>query len=101
MLYHITPATNLPNILKDGLIPKIGPRALAGGEERASIWLLSCQEDANDAIKIWFFLECGQPSDLRILEVEIPQGADCCIRPQGFESVCYTPIPASCLRVQP
>ena len=49
MPWHITPLENLPRILREGLIPAIGPRSADLGEEIAAVHLFSRFDDLVDA----------------------------------------------------
>lgn len=98
MLYHITETFNIPEILKNGLIPQLGPRAIAAGETKPSIWLLSSMEDVTNAIEIWYKMESGF-TDMTIIQIELPENAESIIRGPGFESVCFSIIPPNCLKI--
>ncbi len=86
MPFHVTPASNLPAILAEGLQPSIGPRSALLGESRPAVYLFQERADVENALMGWLgdeldeeevaiiqlsALECWHPA-----EAERGQGAD-------------------------
>jgi hypothetical protein len=72
--YHVTACCNLPNILKKGLLPRIGRRAKECREKMKAVYLFRGQDDLETALGNWLG-ECfdDMPEGaLVILEVDIP-----------------------------
>lgn len=53
ILYHVTPATNAPSILKNGLLPKNGKNSQACCERGNAIYFFPSREYMNDALGGW------------------------------------------------
>lgn len=97
MPFHVTPVSNLPAILVEGLQPSIGPRSALLGESQPAVYLFQTRSDVENALMGWLgdeldeeevaiiqlsALECWHPA-----EAARGQGAD-------FELVILRPIPA-------
>lgn len=70
MPWHLTPVDNLPAILRDGLLPAIGPRSAALGEMRASVHLFSDFASLDDAD--WLESAFDDDQQLCLLHVDVP-----------------------------
>src|ERR1051326_3802642 len=92
MLYHLTPARNLPRILQQGLVPKIGVRARKTREPVPAIYLFPTIEDAEDALVGCMESEFSENTRMALLAVEVPAGATE-IEGAGYERVLTSPIP--------
>ena len=68
--YHVTPSKNVTNILKEGLIPKIGNYSKEMGENIKAVWLFPDIDDAEEMTPIW--LESFYEEELTILEIDLP-----------------------------
>lgn len=96
--YHITPASRVDSIMHNGLVPAIGPRSAAAGEQEAFVYLFRSLLDAEDALMNWL----GDAFDddsvlLAILEVDasgLPLTSTA-----GFELVCRGNIPPARVRL--
>lgn len=71
--FHVTRAEDIPSILLDGLVPQVGPRSSAFGEERAGVFLFTSFESAEHATMNWLGEEFGDDEPLALLEVDLPQ----------------------------
>lgn len=70
--YHVTPARNVPSILRNGLTPQIGDRSKQISESPA-VFLFPSMEDAEDAVGGWLGDEFDDREPLALLRVTIPQ----------------------------
>lgn len=70
MPWHITPLENLPHILRDGLIPSIGPRSANLGEEIAAVHLFSRFDDLMSAN--WLESAFDGEETLALIYVAVP-----------------------------
>lgn len=70
--FHVTPISNLPSILKDGLIPQIGERSKElETEER--VYLFITYEDCQTALYQWLGEEFDElEEEVVSLKVELP-----------------------------
>lgn len=99
MYYHVAESKNVPIILTDGLLPQIGPRALLCGEPVAAIYLFPSKDEMEQAMLTWLG-DCFDDSvDLTVLEVVDPIEAPLTLEQQGWESICYEPIPPERIRI--
>lgn len=73
--YHVTPAANVPAIMRDGLVPRIGDRSAALGEQEAAIYLFPSIEAAEDAIMNWLGDEFEEDEPMTLLRVNLPDHA--------------------------
>jgi hypothetical protein len=71
MPYHITPVSNLPRIMREGLIPQIGDRSRLM-EQEDGIYLFPTYEDAENALMNWLGYEFPEGDKLALLEVNWP-----------------------------
>lgn len=51
--FHVTPMENVQNIMEHGLVPKIGERSGAQGEETPAIYLFPTMDDMDNALSNW------------------------------------------------
>ena len=95
ILYHVTPTRMLPKILREGLVPQIGPRARLIHEPRVAIYCFGSVASLQNAE--WLWGEFDETTSLALLEIKVPST----IRRArvGFEVQVYDPIPPSSLRV--
>lgn len=95
-LYHVTPAANLPAILKQGLVPAIGPRSADLGETAPGIYTFANLMDLDGAD--WLVDAFENDEALAVLELRVAPDA-----PQhpgaGFEVVLAAPVPATAMTV--
>jgi hypothetical protein len=97
MAWHVTPARNLPAIEREGLLPRIGPRAAMLGERASAVYLFPDLATAEDALMSWLGEALAVDGELALLEVATDglaqdEGA-------GFEIAVLEAIPPSRLRV--
>lgn len=78
--YHVTLYDNLKSIIKDGLIPKIGPLSKLNNENIPRIYLFSDYNSMEDAMMNWLGdnLEniYGENKTYSYLEIKLPNDFD-------------------------
>lgn len=98
ILYHLTPASSIPSILREGLVPQIGERSALVGETAPAIYCFADLRELEDALTNWmaeYFDEDEPLSLLRFVassDTTYGEGA-------GYEVVVTSPIPAASLAV--
>lgn len=71
-MFHCTPISNMESILKDGLIPQIGPRSKKLDEE-AGVFLFASYEACEDALMGWLGSEFEELyAEPIVLKVVVP-----------------------------
>lgn len=70
MRYHVTPAVNLTNILRDGLVPAVGERSAELGEMAEGVYLFATIIDLEQGVGGWLG-EYFEDVDLVALEVDV------------------------------
>ncbi|MFG6083410.1 hypothetical protein ACEUZ9_004670 [Paracoccus litorisediminis] len=70
MPWHVTPKENLTSILKDGLIPAIGPRSEDCGEDTPAVHLFSTFGDLEDAQWLWDAFD--EDDQLALVHASVP-----------------------------
>lgn len=76
-MFHVTPASNLPAILKRGLLPRVGERSRDFGEPQPRVYLFPTLTDCDTALGQWlgeWFCDqedmAGEEVALVVLEVD-------------------------------
>jgi hypothetical protein len=100
VLYHVTPTRNLPKIMQQGLVPKIGPRARHMREPIKGIYLFRSTDDAESGVMNWLGDYFGDDTRLALLAVKVPPGATEATG-AGFETVLTEPVPPDRTRCAP
>ena len=97
--YHITPTSNLESILKNGLVPAIGPRSQLIKEIEPGIYLFTSKIAAEDALSSWLGenLPVEPVSLLKVNNVEIDE--NWVTARVGYEKVCTNVIPPENIEV--
>lgn len=95
--FHVTAASNLPSIQRDGLIPSIGPRSKECGETQPAIYLFGRLEDVENALMNWM----GEifPDTDRVAVLAVPSDQISPTPSASYEVVVPHAIPASMIRV--
>lgn len=74
--FHVTPMENVQNIMEHGLVPKIGERSGAQGEETPAIYLFPTMDDMDNALsnwlREWFEDTYGPDVELAIVKAFLP-----------------------------
>lgn len=99
--WHVTPTENLPGILRDGLMPQVGPRSSDLGEEEPAVYLFTDLASVETALSNWlgeWFEDEPEEARLALIEVTLPADARFA-EGAGFEIVVLEPIPAEAIRV--
>lgn len=71
--YHITPLSNITEIARKGLTPKIGPRSSIAKETKPFVWLFKARMDVEDAICNWFGEHFPESEPMLIIELRLPE----------------------------
>jgi hypothetical protein len=98
ILYHITPTRNLSNVMKNGLVPKIGKRSKAFGEPKPAIYFFPDLKTVVDGIENWLAHEFSENARLSLLEITLPPDMDV-YSDVGFERHVYEVIPPNCIKI--
>jgi len=95
--YHITLTRNVKRVLRDGLVPRIGPRSRATKEARPAIYLFPTVEDAETAYEQWLGDQFDEDTRLALLKVEIPSTIEI-FSDVSYERHIYETIPLTAYR---
>jgi len=90
--YHVSSANNIASILTYGLIPSVGARSVAMGEESPAIFLFPSLDDLENALDNWLGSEIDDEI-FALFEVIIPPHIESEVT-TGYEISVYTTIPA-------
>lgn len=75
--FHVTPMENVQNIMEHGLVPQIGERSGAQGEETPAIYLFPTRDDMDNALSNWlgewFEDAYGPAAELAVIKVSLPK----------------------------
>lgn len=72
MAYHVTLASNIPSIMKNGIVPVIGSNSLACGETVARVYAFIDREQLETALMSWvdeLFDDIDEGIELAFIEV--------------------------------
>lgn len=69
MLYHVTPSENVKNILKVGLLPRIGEASKENGEDQPRVYLFTSLEWVKECVETWLS-EVYWNKDLSVLSID-------------------------------
>ncbi|GCD60205.1 hypothetical protein WSS15_20970 [Acetobacter pasteurianus] len=72
--FHVTPAENLPSIMRNGLEPRIGPRSEDLGEKYKAIYLFPNVEAMENALGNWMAEAFDDDETLAVIHVSLPSG---------------------------
>lgn len=76
LYYHVTPAKNVPSIMKNGLVPKIGTRSANFGEADKHVYLFPSKDEMETAMMNWLGDEFDEDEPLAVLAVEVDDNDD-------------------------
>lgn len=96
IFYHVTLKENLDKILKEGLIPQIGDRALECGDTEKKIYLFPTLQHMNEALGSWLGIEF-ETEEIVSLLIRIPKNF---VLEEGeveYEVYSKEPIPKNCI----
>lgn len=96
--FHVTPMENVQNIMERGLVPQIGERSGAQGEEAPAIYLFPTKDDVDNALSNWlgewFEDAYGPDVELAIIKVSLPKDIFVHYDPSvAYECYVTEPIP--------
>jgi hypothetical protein len=97
-LYHVTPHDNIAGILRDGLLPQIGPRSLIVNETVPAVFCFTNLDEVENAVMNWLgdYFDVEEP--LALLRVMLDDSAAVGAG-AGYEVVVLEPIPAEAVSV--
>lgn len=98
IFYHMTPARNVARILREGLVPRRGPRSRAMKEKYPAIYLFPDLATAEHAYSDWMEREFGEDTVLSLLRVTLPPGIKV-HSDAGFERHIYAAVPPENIRL--
>lgn len=96
--FHYTPLSNARKIIATGLVPLIGERSEALGENVPGIYLFPDYESAESAMESWLLDEFEEDEAIALLGVSIPND----VRIQSdveYELRALDPIAPDCIEV--
>lgn len=98
MALHVTATASLSSIATHGLLPSLGPRAIAAGESRPAIWLFPDIVHLEDALLGWADVLADEESgcgsgERALLAVRLPLSAF--PGPEDYEIEVHGPIDAA------
>ncbi len=93
--YHVTPKRNLTDILREGLLPKIGPRSASIGESIPGVYLFSDKASCEQALMNWLGDCLEDAGEVVILEIRNCQDVE--KSTAGYEVVCRKAIASTCI----
>lgn len=70
--WHVTQFESVPDILRDGLLPRLGPRSQDAGETKPGIYLFPSYEAAEDALLNWLGEQFPEDTRLALIKVRLP-----------------------------
>lgn len=92
--YHVTTESALSSILKQGIVPAIGPRSLMLGETQPAIYFFSKDTEVEDGLVNWINNAFSEEEILYVLECNL-EGLDITSQENQFELVCRQAIAPS------
>ncbi len=99
-LFHVTPASKLDSILRQGLVPGIGPRARMLGEPRPAVYFFTSLEALEDGLGNWLGEQFSEDEPLALLAVAASSITGLRVATQaGFEASAEAAVPAEALTV--
>ena len=88
--YHVTPAFNITNIIKNGLTARRGTRSLLAKEKGNRIYLFDSKADVENALANWLGDEFPD-TDLKVVTLSLPK--DFPLEKEAFEVTTTKDIP--------
>lgn len=92
--YHVTTESALPSILRQGIVPAIGPRSLMLSEAQPAIYFFSKDTEVEDGLVNWINDAFSQEETLYVLECNL-ESVDITSQENQFELVCHQTIDPS------
>ncbi len=97
--YHVTPTCNVPRIMREGLLPRRGPRSRRLGESREAVYLFKGREAAADGLANWLGDELPEDEPVALIMVDLPSGARIVDTTADYELIVADHIPPENLTV--
>lgn len=95
---HLTPACNVPSILKQGLRPTVGPRSTLAGEQVACWYAFADLESMQNALMNWLGEAFEETQALALLAID-GTGLELLEESVGYEVRGVQVVPPSALAV--
>ena len=97
--WHVTSLESVPSILRNGLIPRIGPRSSEAGETEPGVYLFPTYEAVEDALMNWLGDQFPDDANLVLLRIRLPYDATTwlVVTDADYEVVSREAIPANCI----
>lgn len=92
-LYHLTPHDNIDGILRNGLVPQIGPRSAIVNETVPAVFCFVDLDEVETALMNWLSDYFDEDEPLALLRVTLGSGADVGAG-AAYEVAVLSPIPA-------
>ena len=100
VLYHVTPAKNLPSILRHGLTPNVGSRAAKIYGEQSGIFCFPDKVSVEDAMMNWLGDQFDENETLALLAIDSTRLTGKYTPGAEYEVVITSPIPVGNIRVE-
>lgn len=98
ILYHVTPPANIDSILRDGLIPQLGPRSAIVNETTPAVFCFADMEKVETALMNWLGDYFDEDEPLALLRVTLDSDA-LVGAGAAYEVVVLNPIPPEAVSV--
>ena len=98
IFYHVCKDTDLPSILRGGLLVSQGDRS-SQMEEEPSVFLFRDEQSAYDAVSNWLGDEFEEDETLDLLQINLPSNFPLTDDPRMFEVVSKRDIPPTFIRL--
>jgi hypothetical protein len=93
ILYHVTPAENVRNILRNGLVPGKGARSQSYNEQDDAIYCFGSKLEVEDALMNWLGNEFDDDQQLALLQINATHIPFSQTRHAEYEYTITTPVP--------
>jgi len=98
-VFHVTPASNIPSILRSGLQPRIGERSAIANEPEPAIYAFTTPEDVDAAFMGWLGESFEESVALSIIELKLPPWLEFSWTSDvGYEVKFTETIPPGCIK---
>lgn len=89
--FHLTPAENIPGILKEGLLPRVGYNRIDDIELGPAVFFFPSYDCVEDALLSWYG-EISEGEDIALLELDLTDTPLYRDETVPFEVYCTTPV---------
>ena len=99
VLFHLTPAANLPAISREGLRPSIGARSNLINETDRAVYCFPTMDAVDSGLGSWLGDEFDEDEAMALLRIDLPANREPYTIEVGFEVQVHIAIPASAITV--